>query len=101
MNEASMKFIELTGAALMKVLGPDEAKPEALRAAGLTDKCFVRVNQQGDIEVRRHDRWDVIGGLLAIRPPAEEGERTGLGVSGKCLRPNGRMSKECRSTNDE
>jgi hypothetical protein len=64
MNEATMKFIELTGAALMKVLGPDEAKPEALRAAGLTDKCFVRVNQQGDIEVRRHDRWDVIGGLL-------------------------------------
>ena len=24
----------------------------------------MRINQQGDIEVRRHDRWDVIGGLL-------------------------------------
>jgi hypothetical protein len=59
-----MKFIELSGAQLMKVLGPHEAKPEALRSAGLTDKCLVRINEQGDIEVRRHDRWDVIGGLL-------------------------------------
>ena len=59
-----MKFIEMTGAALMHLLGPDEIKPEELRAAGLTDKCLVRVNLQGDIEVRRRDRWDVIGGLL-------------------------------------
>ena len=64
MHESNLKFIELTGGASMKMLGPNEVKPEALRAAGLTDKCFVRVNQQGDIEVRRHDRWDVIGGLL-------------------------------------
>jgi hypothetical protein len=35
-----------------------------LQQAGLTDTCLVRVNEQGDIEVRRHDRWDVIGGLL-------------------------------------
>ena len=59
-----MKFIEMSGAQLMKVLGPHEVKPEALRTAGLTDKCLVRVNEQGDIEVRRHDRWDAIGGLL-------------------------------------
>ena len=25
---------------------------------------FYRVNPQGDIEVRRHDGWDVIGGLI-------------------------------------
>jgi hypothetical protein len=48
----------------MKVLGPNEVTPKELRAAGLTDKCLVRINQQGDIEVRRRDRWDVIGGLL-------------------------------------
>ena len=25
---------------------------------------IVRINQQGDIEVRRRDRWDIIGSLL-------------------------------------
>jgi hypothetical protein len=59
-----MKFIEMSGATLMHLLGPDEMRPEDLRQAGLTDKCLVRVNLQGDIEVRRRDRWDVIGGLL-------------------------------------
>lgn len=59
-----MKFIEMSGETLMRILGPEEAKPAELRAAGLTDKCLVRVNLQGDIEVRRRDRWDVIGGLL-------------------------------------
>jgi len=59
-----MKFIEMSGATLMKSLGPNEVTPDELRTAGLTDHCLVRINQQGDIEVRRHDRWDVIGGLL-------------------------------------
>ena len=59
-----MKFIEMTGRALMTMLEPDEVSPRDLQQAGLTDTCLVRVNQQGDIEVRRHDRWDVIGGLL-------------------------------------
>ena len=59
-----MKFIEMSGATLMHLLGPDEMRPEDLRKSGLTDKCLVRVNLQGDIEVRRRDRWDVIGGLL-------------------------------------
>jgi hypothetical protein len=27
-------------------------------------ETIVRINQQGDIEVRRPHRWDVIGGLL-------------------------------------
>ena len=38
--------------------------PEKLQQVGLTDTCLVRVNEQGDVEVRRHDRWDLIGGLL-------------------------------------
>ncbi len=60
-----MKFIEMTGADLMNMLGPtDTTTPEQLQGAGLTEKCLVRINQQGDIEVRRRDRWDVIGGLL-------------------------------------
>ncbi len=59
-----MKFIEMRGSTLMHLLGPEDIKPEDLRAAGLTDKCLVRVNMQGDIEVRRRHRWEVIGGLL-------------------------------------
>jgi hypothetical protein len=59
-----MKFIEMRGSTLMNLLSPGEVKPEDLRAAGLTDKCLVRVNMQGDIEVRRKKSWDVIGGLL-------------------------------------
>lgn len=59
-----MKFIEMRGSQLMHLLSPDEIKPEELRKAGLTDKCLVRVNLQGDIEVRRRNSWDVIGGLL-------------------------------------
>jgi len=58
------KFIEMSGRVLMTMLEPDEISPEALRQAGLTDTCLVRSNHEGDIEVRRHDRWDVIGGLV-------------------------------------
>jgi hypothetical protein len=59
-----MQFIEMSGAQLMSVLSENEASPEELKAAGLTDQCLVRINQQGDIEVRRRDGWDVIGGLI-------------------------------------
>ena len=59
-----MKFIEMRGSTLMHLLGHEDIKPEDLRATGLTDKCLVRVNMQGDIEVRRRNRWEVIGGLL-------------------------------------
>jgi hypothetical protein len=59
-----MKFIELTGAQLLAMLREDEGDPEDLRKAGLSDQTIVRVNQQGDIELRRVSEWDVIGGLL-------------------------------------
>ena len=58
-----MKFIEMTGHALMSMIEPDEVSPEKLQQVGLTDTCLVRVNEQGDVEVRRHDRWDLIGGF--------------------------------------
>ena len=67
-----MKFIELSGRALMSMLEPDEVSPQDLQQAGLTDTCLVRINPQGDIEVRRHDRWDVIGGLLGGFAPRVE-----------------------------
>ncbi len=57
-------FIEMTGEKLSEVLNSDEMNTEDLTAAGVSNSTIVRVNQQGDIEVRRADGWDVIGGLL-------------------------------------
>jgi hypothetical protein len=59
-----MKFIEMTGKTLRTLVSDDELHVDDLSSAGVYDDTIVRVNQQGDIEVRRHDRWDVIGGLL-------------------------------------
>lgn len=59
-----MKFIEMTGKTLKEIVNVDELHVEDLTGAGVWDDTIVRVNLQGDIEVRRPDRWDVIGGLL-------------------------------------
>ena len=59
-----MKFIEMTGATLRELVNSDEIPEEELRNAGVAEDAIVRVNQQGDIEVRRAQKWDVIGGLL-------------------------------------
>ena len=60
----SMQFIELTGKTLLQIANHDEISPAELHAAGVDDASLLRVNRQGDIELRRTDRWDVIGGLL-------------------------------------
>lgn len=59
-----MKFIEMTGKTLDAIINDGELHAADLKAAGVDDETIVRVNQHGDIEVRRSDRWDVIGGLL-------------------------------------
>ena len=59
-----MKFIEMTGKTLKNLISDDELHVDDLSSAGVYDDTIVRVNEQGDIEVRRRDRWDVIGGLL-------------------------------------
>jgi hypothetical protein len=59
-----MRFIEMTGKTLMRVVSDNEISPEQMRECGVKDDSLVRVNPQGDIELRRPDRWDVIGGLL-------------------------------------
>jgi hypothetical protein len=59
-----MKFIEMTGKSLKRLIAADELHVESLEGTGVEDDTIVRVNQQGDIEIRRSDRWDVIGGLL-------------------------------------
>jgi hypothetical protein len=64
MGEMDMKFIEMSGKSLMRVLSDDEPHPDELAQLGVTAESVVRINRQGDIELRRADRWDVIGGLL-------------------------------------
>lgn len=59
-----MRFIELSGKTLLEMQGIDALNVGELKQLGMTDTSVVRINQQGDIELRRKDRWDVIGGLL-------------------------------------
>ncbi|MDA7951582.1 MAG: hypothetical protein MPJ24_08845 [Pirellulaceae bacterium] len=59
-----MKFIEMTGDSLAKIIVDDELSMDELKESGVVPETIVRINQQGDIEVRRKDQWDVIGGLL-------------------------------------
>jgi hypothetical protein len=59
-----MHFIEMSGKTLRQVVSDDELHPDELAELGVNDESVVRINRQGDIELRRADRWDVIGGLL-------------------------------------
>ena len=59
-----MEFIEMSGKMLFRLAAEDGPTPEELSKVGVTKDSIVRINRQGDIEIRRRDRWDVIGGLL-------------------------------------
>ena len=59
-----MQFIEMSGATLRKVDNEDELPAGAFEAAGIEGHTVVRINKQGDIEVRRPDSWDLVGGLI-------------------------------------
>ncbi len=59
-----MQFIEMTGKSLLNVVGDEGPSPAELAAVGVDEESIVRINRQGDIEIRRRDRWDLIGGLL-------------------------------------
>ena len=72
-----MKFIEMTGQTLREIINDDELHVHDLASAGVLEDTFVRINEQGDIEVRRTDRWDVVGGLLGNYVPRIK-KKTGL-----------------------
>ena len=57
-----MKFIEFSGKTLLKIVNHEEM--EALKSAGITEHSLLRINPQGDVEVRERGAWTVIGGLL-------------------------------------
>ncbi len=59
-----MAFIEMTGETLDRIIEADELHHENLGEAGVENGTIVRVNREGDIEVRRREGWDVIGGLI-------------------------------------
>lgn len=59
-----MQFIEMSGKTLLRIINQNEITPDDLHRMGVTEHSLVRVNRYGDIELRRTDRWDVIGGLL-------------------------------------
>ena len=59
-----MQFIEMSGKRLLHLAIDTGPSPEELARVGVKDDSIVRINPQGDIELRRADRWDVIGGLL-------------------------------------
>lgn len=61
-DKNQMKFIEMTGVTLEKVINDGELHSADLTGAGVKNDSIVRVNQQGDIEVRwcpqmGCDRW--------------------------------------------
>jgi hypothetical protein len=58
------KFIEMSGKTLKRIVNDKEFPLDALERLGLADESIVRVNVQGDVELRRVDRWDAIGGML-------------------------------------
>ena len=59
-----MKFVEVTGKSLAQIVNEGELGAADMAAVGIRDDTIVRINEQGDIEVRRRDGWDVVGGLL-------------------------------------
>jgi len=59
-----MQFIEMSGKTLLRIVREEGPSPKELAEVGVDEESVVRINRQGDIEIRRPDRWDVIGGLL-------------------------------------
>ena len=59
-----MQFIEMSGKTLLRLSKEGGPSLEELAAVGVNDESVVRINRQGDIELRRADGWDLIGCLL-------------------------------------
>jgi hypothetical protein len=65
MNEPNnTQFIEMSGETLLAIVRDEGPSPDELDEVGVNHQSIIRVNSQGDIEIRRTSRWEVIGGLL-------------------------------------
>ena len=54
----------MTGKTLVRLIDLTGLSIEDLRKAGVTDETLIRVNRLGDLEMRKPQKWDVVGGLL-------------------------------------
>lgn len=63
-DKNSMKFIEMTGITLAEIVNDNELHDQNLSGSGVTNESIVRINQHGDIEVRKENKWAIVGGLL-------------------------------------
>jgi hypothetical protein len=64
-----MEFIEISGSVLLRLATdedpiPDGPSADELAKCGVDEDSVIRINRQGDIELRRSEGWDLIGGLL-------------------------------------
>ena len=59
-----MQFIELTGKTLLDVVNEGEVDFKQLHDAGVNGDSIVRINRFGEIELRNHDQWVMVGGLI-------------------------------------
>jgi hypothetical protein len=72
-----MKFIEMTGNKLAEIVNDNELHHQDLIGAGVKRDSIVRINQHGDIEVRKANKWAIVGGLLG-QFESRVKEKTGL-----------------------
>lgn len=59
-----MPFIELSGKTLLDVVNEGEVDLKQLHDAGVRGDSILRVNQHGEIELRRRHGWVLVGGLI-------------------------------------
>ena len=57
-------FIELTGKTLLDVVNEGEVNLRQLHDAGVRGDSILRINQHGEIELRKPHGWVLVGGLL-------------------------------------
>jgi hypothetical protein len=72
-----MEFIEMTGRQLLEMADGETMSHDELKSAGVRNESVVRVNRQGDIELRKFAGWDVIGGMIGEFAPRVQ-QATGL-----------------------
>ena len=59
-----MPFIELTGKTLLDVVTEGEIDVKQLHDAGVRGDSILRVNEHGEIELRKTHQWVLVGGLI-------------------------------------
>ncbi|MEM1224888.1 MAG: hypothetical protein AAGJ40_04290 [Planctomycetota bacterium] len=63
-SDRAMQFIELTGKTLLDVVNEGEVDMRELHRAGVTGDSIMRINKFGEIELRSHAEWVLVGGLI-------------------------------------